>query len=126
MSKSTKGHLIALLALASMMPGRVLAQDADRIGLPPAPPEQTAAYNNATAQGVEGLVDFMRQYPNSRLVPAVVRALAVEIGVGPAVQAALNAGVPIETVIILIAELSPSIQHATATIPGGSQSSGIY
>jgi hypothetical protein len=125
MRKPTTGHLIALFAMASLVPGRVLAQDVN-VNVPQAPAEQSAAYKAAQTRGAAGLVAFLKQYPDSRLVPAVVRSLAAEIGSGPALQAALDAGVKTEVILLLVAELSPSLQQATANIAVATPAAGIY
>jgi hypothetical protein len=130
MRKVSKGHLMALLAMAALTTGKAAAAPSNILDLPAAPTEQKAAYHQAVANGSAGLIKFMQRYPTSRLVPAVTRALAEEIGVGAAIQAALNARVPTGTVLALVAELSPTLGHATAQSPssasGASASAGQY
>jgi hypothetical protein len=114
MRRPSKGKLLALMALTALIPSRLYAQDGRISVAANAPSEQRIAYDNALRSGPAALVDFMRTFPHSRLIPDVIRALAAEVGPQDAVQAALDADVPSETILGLVAELSPSLTQANA------------
>jgi hypothetical protein len=55
----------------------------------------------------------MERYPTSPLIPAVIEALAALVGVERAIQLALDAGVPTETVFAIAADLSAPLTTTT-------------
>jgi hypothetical protein len=127
MVSSTKGRLIALLAMTALASSQAMAQsDGVLPDLQAAPPEQAAAYEQAVQEGPAALIDFLETFPGSPLVPAVIRALADLIGVEAAIQAALNAGVPTEVVFQVAAILSPGLFSAVGQMPDGTSSSGKF
>ena len=111
MRKNMKGRLIAMLAASTLIAVPAMAQTN----------VQTAAYQQAIQQGPAGLTAFMRTYPNSPLVPEVIAALAAQIGPQAAIQAALDAGVPTETVLSAAADIAPGVFTTT-----GQQSAGQW
>jgi len=120
MRRRSSGKLITLMALAALIPQRLLAQDSVISMTANAPSEQTVAFQNALKTGPAALVQFMKRFPTSRLIPDVIRALAGEVGPQDAIQSALDAGVPSETILGLVADLSPSLVRANAVAANGS------
>jgi hypothetical protein len=97
--------------------------------LQPATPEQTQAYERALVQGPEALISLMQAFPNSSLVPQIIEVLARQIGVEAAVQAALDAGVPTETVFEVAAAIAPDLFTPTgqaAAASGNESLTGPY
>jgi hypothetical protein len=110
MRKTKKGRLIAMLAATALMSSPALAATHDSLAaLQAAPPEQAQAYQQALQQGPAALIAFLQTFPTSSLVPQVMKALADQVGAETAIQAALDAGVPTETVFTVAAEIAPGV-----------------
>ena len=92
MQKKTKGRLLAVFAASTLITSPIMSTSL-MAALNGATPEQTQAYQHAVQEGPEALKGFMRAFPDSPLIPQIIRALSDQIGPQAAVQAALDAGV---------------------------------
>ena len=116
MQKKTKGRLLAVFAASTLITSPIMSTSL-MAALNGATPEQTQAYQHAVQEGPEALKGFMRAFPNSPLIPQIIRALSDQIGPQAAVQAALDAGVATETVFRVAAEIAPDLFTPTGQAP---------
>lgn len=117
MATGTKGKLIAMLAMSALIAPNAIGQTGIAVqDIASAPPEHAEAYEIAVAQGPAALRSFMERYPTSPLIPAVIRALAEDVGVETAIQIALDAGVPTAIVFDVAAALSTPLTTATGQV----------
>ncbi len=121
MRKTTKGRLFAIFAASTLVTSPVMSTAAIAV-YQPATPEQTQAYGLAVKAGPDALIAFIHAFPNSPLIPRVIKALAKAIGVENAVQAALDAGVDTEVVFAVAAEIAPRLFTATGQASGHANS----
>ena len=111
MRNKTRGRLFALVA-ASLIAVPAFGQSNM------ASPEQAQAYQQAVQEGPAALISFMRAFPNSPLIPQVIAALGAQIGSEAAIQTALDAGVPTETVLAVAADIAPGVFTPTGQVGG--------
>ena len=108
MRNKTRGRLFALVAASALIAVPAYGQSSQS--------DQVQAYQQAVQEGPAALISFMRAFPNSPLIPQVIAALAAQIGSEAAIQAALDAGVPTETVLAVAAEIAPGVLTPTGQV----------
>jgi hypothetical protein len=109
---NNRGRLFALVAASALIAVPAYGQSNGST-------EQNQAYQQAVQEGPGGLIAFMRAFPSSPLIPQVIAALGGQIGAEAAIQAALDAGVPTETVLAVAADIAPGVFAPTGQVSTG-------